>query len=212
MGKLKWILVCGALVAALSVNAVAAGPKSDTGVFFASHETTGFAAVMATLVMAKGAEATTGGDPVVELDTAISVSNTCKAPSGSGFPMCGVGPDGMSGDVGAVWLICSDNDGDVLTFDSSAVDIELGTGFNDVNELEAGGTWTVYFSQVLAAAGVPVSQQNFIGYCYVVGEFDAIVGSYVNFINTVDPPLQQDFAMQSDMEGADVGVEDPSID
>ena len=93
MGKVKWILICGALMAALSVNVAAAGPKADTNVFFDMHGTTGWSATMATLVMTAGAGA---------LDTAISVSNTCATPDGDGFPMCGVGPDGMSGDVGAV--------------------------------------------------------------------------------------------------------------
>jgi len=212
MGKLKWILVCGALMAALSVNVAAKGPQADMNVFFDSYETTGYSAVVATLVMAKGAEAVPADSSALvaeDLDTAISVSNACKVPSGaSGFPMCGVGPDGMSGDVGAVWLICYENDSDdVLSFDSSAVTPVVGTGLNEDGELPAGGTWTVYLSDVLEAVGVPVADQNFIGYCHVVGEFDAILGSYVNFINTVDPPLQQDFSMQMDMEGNDVDLD-----
>lgn len=217
MGNVKWILVCGVLMAALSVNVAAEGPKSDMGVFFDSHGTTGYAATMATLVMAVGSEiAPADGHISQDLDTAISVSNTCKTPVGEGFPMCGVGPDGMSGDVGAVWLFCYPQGVDdvgvggppqeVLTFDSSAVDPVIGTGLNEDGELEAGGTWTVYFSDVLRAVGVPTEDQSFIGYCYVVGEFDAIVGSTVNFINTLDPPLQQDFSMQADMEGVDVFV------
>ena len=111
--------------------------------------------------------------------------------------------------LGAVWLFCEAQDPDVgnLSFDSSGVDPVIGTGLNEDGELEAGGTWTVFFSEVLTAVGVALEDQNFIGYCHVVGEFDAIVGTYANVNTLVDPPLLQDFAMQADMEGNDVDLD-----
>ena len=73
--------------------------------------------------------------------------------------------------------------------------------------MEDGKFMDVFLSDVLRAVGVPTEDQNFVGYCYVVGQgIDAIVGSTVNFINTTDPPLQQDFSMQADMEGNDVEI------
>ena len=101
MGKVKWILVCGALMTALSFNVAAAGPKADTNVFFDMHGTTGWSSTMATLVMAVGsAVEPADGHISQDLDTAISVSNTCMTPldalglEGGGFPECGRFPAG----------------------------------------------------------------------------------------------------------------------
>ncbi len=200
MGKLKWILVCGVLMAALSFNVAAAGPKSDTNVFFAEHATPAFSAVLGSLMMSQA-----GG---TELETALSVSNTCAAPSldlGTGFPTCGVES------TGPVWLFCNAQDGSNWAFASSSDLINglpIGTGLNDLGELEPGGTWTVYLSEVIeAVVGEGAEEVSFVGYCWVVGQnFEAIAGTYVNFLPLAG--IQQDFALQSDFSGVPIGMPD----
>lgn len=217
MGKFKWILVCGALMAALSLNVAAAGPKADTNVFFSSHTTPAFSAVLAQLMMQQAA-----GE---ELETAISVSNTCALPSIapvptpldshiSGFPECGVES------TGPVWLFCFDQGGTSWSFNSSdpgtwVDDGEgnlgpVGSGLDEEGNLPAGGTWTAFMSQVVEAVTGDSANVSFVGYCYVVGQdFEAIAGTYVNFLPLVG--IQQDFAMQADMMGVPIVVEDDGM-
>jgi hypothetical protein len=189
MGRLKWILVCGALMAALSVNVAAAGPRSDANVFFDSHVTTEFAATLMSLGMAQA-----GGE---ELETAVSVSNTMASP----FAMMPPGAD-LSG---VVWMFCYNQDGTSWVYNSAndLVDgVPIGSGLEEDGTLAAGGTFTVFLSEVINA--VAGEDLRFVGYCYVVGEFDAIVGSYVNYLPLVG--IQQDFVMQDDFAGVPVVV------
>jgi hypothetical protein len=194
MGKVKWILVCGVLMAALSMNVAAAGPKSDTNVFFAAHVTPQFSAVLASLMMSQA-----GGE---ELETAISVSNTCAAPElGEGLPHCGVES------TGPVWLFCNAQDGTNWAFNSSADFVEgapIGSGLDEEGMLAPGGTFTVFLSEVIeAVVGEGAEEVSFVGYCWVVGQdFEAIAGTYVNFLPLVG--IQQDFAMQSDFTGVPI--------
>jgi hypothetical protein len=208
MGKVKWILVCGVLIAALSVNVAAAGPKSDTNVFFSSHVTPAFSAVLASLMMQQAA-----GE---ELETALSVSNTCAAPPigpvvnpldeqvASGFPECGVES------TGPVWLFCYNQDGTSWAFNSSVDlidDVPIGSGLDDDGMLAPGGTFTVFLSEVVEAVTGDSANVGFAGYCYVVGQdFEAIAGTYVNFLPLVG--VQQDFTMQSDFAGVPIPAAD----
>ena len=195
MGKVKWILVCGALVAALSVNVAAAGPKADTNVFFSSHVTPAFSTVLAQLMMQQAA-----GE---ELETAISVSNTCASPElgmladAHGFQDCGVES------TGPVWLFCYDQGGTSWAFNSSVdllEDAPIGSGLDEDGLLAPGGTWTVFMSEVVEAVTGDSENVSFVGYCFAVGQdFEAIAGTYVNFLPLVG--IQQDFAMQKDTKG-----------
>jgi hypothetical protein len=203
MGKFKWILVCGALMAALSLNVAAAGPKADTNVFFSSHTTPAFSAVLAQLMMQQAA-----GE---ELETAISVSNTCAAPDlgmmadmHENIQECGVEA------TGPVWLFCYDQGGTSWTFNSSTDLIEdapIGSGLTEEGMLEPGGTWTVFMSEVVEAVTGDSENVSFVGYCFAVGQdFEAIAGTYVNFLPLVG--IQQDFAMQKDTKGNGIFAED----
>jgi hypothetical protein len=200
MGKVKWILVCGVLMAALSVNVAAEGPKSDMGVFFAAHSTPAFSAVLGALMGQQSA-----GE---ELDTALSVSNTCAAPALGmvpadahlNFQECGVES------TGPVWLFCYDQGGTSWTFNSSTDlidDMPIGGGLDEDGMLPPGGTFTVYMSNIVEAVTGDSANVSFAGYCFVVGQdFEAIAGTYVNFIPLAG--IQQDFALQSDFKG--VGI------
>jgi hypothetical protein len=58
--------------------------------------------------------------------------------------------------------------------------------------------------EILGAVGFDAATQNFVGYCYFVGEFDAIVGTYVNTFASV--ASQQAFPMQADFAGVPIDV------
>jgi hypothetical protein len=140
-----------------------------------------------------------------ELETAISVSNTCAAPElGEGFPVCGVES------AGPVWLFCNAQDGTNWAFNSSADFVEgapIGSGLDEDGMLAPGGTFTVFLSEVIeAVVGEDAEEVSFVGYCWVVGQnFEAIAGTYVNFLPLVG--IQQDFAMQSDFTGVPIMME-----
>jgi hypothetical protein len=199
MGKAKWILVCGVVIAALSASAVA-GQGSDAQVFLSSHETTAFSAVLMSLAISSN-----GG---VDGDTAISVSNTTAVPDVApfmNFPMAGM--DG----TGEVWLFCYSQDGTSWAFNSSTdmnadTMAPVGGGLDGMGELAPGGTFTVFLSEVIRAV-TGGQDLDFIGYCYVVGHFDALTGTYVNLLPLLG--TQQDFTMISDFMGVPVLMLEP---
>jgi hypothetical protein len=183
------------------VNVAAAGPKSDTNVFFAEASTPAFSAVLASLMMSQAAGQ--------ELETAVSVSNTCAAPplgaaadmhESGGFPVCGVES------TGPVWLFCYMQSGGSWAFNSSTDFIDgnpIGTGLDAEGKLAPGGTFTFFLSEAVEAVTGDSANVSSIGYCYVVGQdFEAIAGTYVNFLPLVG--IQQDFAMQDDFTGVPI--------
>ncbi len=189
MGKSKWILICGVLLLAFAVNATAAG-RSDSQVFFQEDATSQYAATLA----AFAAEIPSGEQ------TAVSVSNTMATPSISGLEFAGFPTGGDT--AGAVWAFCYNSlDGSTWTF-NSADNPDVGTGFDADGMLPAGGTWTAYVHEILATAGFDSTTDSFVGYCYFVGNFDAIAGTYVNTFTSASS--QQAFPMQSDFAGAPI--------
>lgn len=183
MGKVKWILFAGALLALFS-GQMMAGPGSDTDtrVFFDSHVTTNASAVL----MGFAADLSGGG-----ARTSLAVSNTMGAPGLEGLPE---GGDMM----GQVWLFCYNTyseDGEPIVVQTSALDAPAmtGLGLDDDGMLAAGGTWLVFLDEALGAVGF---DSDFVGYCYVIGEFDAITGfniSSVEGIGAVGLPMTSDF-------------------
>ena len=205
MGKFKWILVAGALLALCS-GQMMAGPGSDTRVFFDEHMTTNASAVL----MQFGASLSDG------TRTAIAVSNTTASPAIEDLP--GECPDGeevcvqpLAGDmVGGVWLVCYNtltvtvepalradmHEGGVepiVAYSGAFTDPEMvGTGLDENGGLAAGKTWLVFLDEVFAASSGEVEPPveptplpalradshggDFVGYCWVIGEFDAISG------------------------------------
>lgn len=190
MVKTKWVLIGAAVLLALGVNAAAAG-RSDSQVFLQEADTTDASAVLAAFVA------------YVEdgTDTALSVSNTMGVPEITGVDLEGF-PTG-SDTAGAVWAFCYNQvDGQVYVY-NSASDGVIGAGLDDEGMLPAGGTWTVFISEILGQVGFDL-QNRFVGYCYFVGEFDAIAGTYVNVFQTV--ASQQSFPMQKDFTGQPIMV------
>ncbi|HUV13540.1 MAG TPA: hypothetical protein VMY18_07840, partial [Acidobacteriota bacterium] len=57
----------------------------------------------------------------------------------------------------------------------------VGTGLNDNGMLVPGSTWLVFLDEAFDAIGFT---GDFVGYCYVVGEFDAITGFNISSIGT----------------------------
>jgi hypothetical protein len=199
MGKFKWILVAGALLALFS-GQMMAGPGSDTDtrVFFDSHVTTNASAVL----MGFAANLTDMAPPS---RTSMAISNTTGAPGLEGMP-------GGGDTVGAVWLFCYntlvDDDGPVVEPHAAAEPVVVytpdltemvGTGLDEDGMLASGRTWLVYLDEALGAVGF---EGDFVGYCYVVGEFDAITGFNISDIGSGAVGL----AMTSDFTGAPVEV------
>jgi hypothetical protein len=194
MGKLRWILVISVVLAAFSINAVAG---SDTVAVMNGDATTEASAVlMAFAVMGDGVG-----------DTAISVSNTLATPTtpipvpldahlGSGFPM-------GSDTEGPVEFYCFDTSGTTPaawvynTADFPAV----GGGLDADGNLTPGKTLTIFMSEIVAAL-TGSEDLVFAGYCYVVGNFDAMAGTYVNKFEAEG--TFQAFAMSSDFTGAGI--------
>ncbi len=189
MGKSKWILICGVLFLAFGVNAAAAG-GSDAQVFLQEDATPVYSATLATFV-----SSLTSGER-----TAISVSNPLAVPTKDGYDLTGF-PSGLN-TTGAVWVYCYNtlNGGELSVYDSS-VD-PVGTGLNDAGMLVPGATWITYVDEILSTGGFDPTTDDFVGYCYFVGEFDAIVGTYVNTFTTVSS--QQAFPMQADFTGVPI--------
>ena len=189
MGKFKRILICGVLLLAFGVNAAAAG-GSDAQVFLAQDDTPQFSATLATFVTSL---------PTGER-TAISISNPLATPSVSGLDFSGF-PTGGN-EAGEVWAFCYNTleDGAVWVYRSSSDPV--GTGLDSEGNLMPGSTWITYVDEILATLGFDPAADSFVGYCYFVGDFDAIVGTYVNTFETISS--QQAFPMQSDFTGVPI--------
>jgi hypothetical protein len=192
MGKFRWISLCGVFLVGFTAMGMA-GSGSDVAVFFQEESTPDFSATLATF-------ATTLSDGT---RTAVSVSNTMGTPMVEGVEFDGF-PEG-SGTEGPVWLFCYNTlaEGGPQSWVYRSSDDPVGTGLTEAGILVAGGTWIFFLDEVLATLGFDSSSDNFVGYCYVVGEFDAIVGTYVNTFESI--ASQQAFPMQADFAG--VGIE-----
>jgi hypothetical protein len=195
MGKSKWILICGVLLLAFAVNATAAG-RSDSQVFMQEDATSVYSATLATFVTSL-----TSGER-----TAISVSNTLAVPTEEGKVLAGF-PDGLN-TTGPVVVFCYntlEGAGTPWVYDSSLDPV--GTGLDASGNLVPGATWITYVDEILGSLGFDKTTDDFVGYCYFVGKFDAIVGTYINTLPGVSS--QQAFPMQSDFAGVPIMVTEP---
>jgi hypothetical protein len=195
MGKGKLFLVLFVLALAMAVPAMAA-KGADAKVFLQTDETTDFSATVAAYV-ASLPDGTR---------TAISVSNSLGTPQVEGVTFGGF-PTG-SDTEGQVWVFCYNALGDegpeVFVYASSS-NPGVGTGLNAEGKLVPGATWIFYIDEVLAELGFDKTTDEFVGYCYFVGEFDAMVGTYVNTFESAWS--QQAFPLQSDFTGKGITVE-----
>jgi hypothetical protein len=197
MGKVKLVLLFFVLALALSLPAMAA-KGADAKVFFQTEETTDFSATVAAYVAAlpDGTR------------TAVSVSNSLGVPQVEGVTFGGF-PTG-SDTEGQVWVFCYNalaEEGPAAWVWASSSNPEVGTGLNAEGKLVPGATWIFYVDEVLAELGFDSTTDQFVGYCYFVGEFDAMVGTYVNTFESAWS--QQAFPLQSDFTGQGITVAIP---
>ncbi len=130
--------------------------------------------------------------------TALSISNILGAPSGSGFPSGG-------DESGPIWIYLFSSTGKVYTFHTDDHP-DVGSGLNVDGSLSPGGTYSVFLHQILQALfpdRVP-ADRNFTGYAWVVANFDAVTGTYVNSFPALE--ASQAFLMQPSVGGLPVST------
>ena len=190
MSKLRVVFIV-ALVASflLGVEALAAGRDggfaTDSGSILASSTTLSQTAVFAAFL----ANLDSGADG----DSAISVSNILGAPSGSGFPE---GGDTM----GSLSIYLYDTNSDSAWVFDTADNPTVGSGLDASGQLGSGKTYTVLLSEVVNAVG----GGDFVGYAWIVANFDAVAGTFVNFFPALG--VGQSFQMQPTTGGTPVSV------
>lgn len=170
MLKLRNVLIVVCLApAALSVSATAASRfNSSSGSLNGVAVTTSQTAVFAAFLVNQAAT-----EQSSRIDTAISVSNVLAVPEG--FQSDFLSPGG--GDtVGTVEFYLWNEDG-ASYFWESGMDPGVGRGLNDDGTLGPGQTYTVLLNDILGRAGFPAGE-TFVGYGWVVGNFDGIAGTY----------------------------------
>ena len=196
MGKVKWIVLFGVLLMVVSAPALA-GARTDSRVVLQEDGTTEASATVAGYIASLAVDGTR---------TAISISNTLWTPSVEGATISGF-PEG--GDTaGPVWAFCYDTlaeDGPAEWVFNSADHPEVGTGLDANGNLVPGATWLVYNDEMLSALGFDPEVDSFAGYCYFVGEFDAMVGTYINLFELAFG--QQAFPLQSDFTGVAIDID-----
>lgn len=114
-------------------------------------------------------------DPSLTVDSALSVSNVCAAPE-KVAPFIGRGPSS-----GRLTLFLYDRSGTLTVFETDSG--AIGEGLNSDGTLAPGQTWTVRLAEVIAAAwGVDEADVEFLGYAWVLSQFDCLAGTYSNTI------------------------------
>lgn len=196
MSKLRGILFFGLVFTlGLSLSAMAGGPSRDV-TFLQGASTTSQSAVFATFMSALEG-GFSGPNGVDGQDTAISVSNILATPNGLSGAVTNAqtGPGGDS--VGGLTFFLWDRDGTSYRF-STVEHPDVGAGQDANGMLSPGQTYTVLLNEVLAnVTGGPVT--DFVGYAWIVADFDAVAGGYVNFF----PGLQasENFEMVPQLGG-----------
>ena len=146
-------------------------------------------------------------DPMYAFDTAISVSNVLGAPEG--IDVAGYG-EGYN-KTGTLEIYLYNRDG-TMTMHETSMD-SPGAGLTD-GMLGAGQTYTVLLSEI-------VGDTEFVGYGWIVGNFDGIagtrtvIGNFVNQHGTLSPPVSHQGAGMGvtvmdgmDMDGMDMDDDD----
>jgi hypothetical protein len=107
-------------------------------------------------------------DATMSLNTAISVSNIMMAPDGI---MAGGYGDNYQ-KMGSLEFYLYNQDGSMVMYETNMD--SKGTGLEEDGTLMPGATYTVHLSEILMAAG---ADPMFIGYGWVVANFDAVAGT-----------------------------------
>ncbi len=172
MARLKAILILVAMsTLMLGASTLAAGRKfgGNPVPLKGTAVTTSQTAVFAAFLSNSGATAQTSG-----IDTAISVSNILSVPDGFSSDFLNIGG---ADDTGTVELFIWDRDGTGYSYSSDDAGGPIGMGLNPDGTLGPGQTWTFLLADVLDRIGLGRGA-SFNGYGWVVGNFDAIAGTY----------------------------------
>ena len=110
-------------------------------------------------------------DPSMAINSAISVSNILGAPDG--IDVAGGAYEGDN-TMGTVEIYLYNNDGEMAMYSTDMMMPGVGTGTDMDGVLMPGGTYAVFLSQILMAAG---HEGSFLGYAWIVGNFDGIAGT-----------------------------------
>ena len=160
MTKVKSILCFSILaVLAFGVNVQASG--GDAVAFSNSSATTTQAAVFAAFL----ANVTNDDDPTLSVDTALSISNPMAAPAGALADFYA----GHKDTKGTIEIYLWNTDGTAMVYETAA------------GSLGPGQTYTVRLAEILSEiTGLPEGDagNEFTGYGWIVGNFDAIAGTY----------------------------------
>ena len=127
--------------------------------------------------------------PDYSVNCAISISNVCPVPEKSGLESWGLGSDLARSTSGVFAIILYDRDGTEYSFSSHGNSYLkdgslIGAGLNPDGTLEPGQTFTVNLQEVLAAVQdvYPRDVKEFVGYAWILSEFDCLAGTYSNTI------------------------------
>ena len=171
MSTLRALLVfIASIFLAGGFTAFAAGSDTGSRSFSGSSATTDQTAVFVTFAAHIAAEG-----EVPEVSTSISVSNPLAMDPMSPFLDLSGGVT-----VGTIEVYLWDQTaGELISFETS--DDSVGIGLGADGTLPPGGTWSFLLSNVLDAAGWT---GNFVGYGWIVANFDGVVGSHtLNIFN-----------------------------
>ncbi len=169
MAKCRAILFFMVVVTLIfGANAFAGKIGTDSGSLKGTSVTTSQTAVFAAFLSnAGGSELLPSG-----INTAISVSNILAVPAGLSSDFLNIAG---SDDRGTVDLYMWDRDG--TAYSASSANCIVGFGLNEDGTLGPGQTWTFLLADILDCLGLSPSTE-FNGYGWVVGNFDAIAGTY----------------------------------
>ena len=109
-------------------------------------------------------------EPSMSIDSAISVSNILGAPDNLMYTVQGGAGEG-SNMMGTVEIYLYGADGMVM-YSTDMMMAGQGAGMDGM--LMPGMTYTVFVSEILMAAG---HEGSFLGYAWIVGNFDGIAGT-----------------------------------
>ncbi len=137
--------------------------------FTGFDETTDQTAVFVTFAASIAGVEPAGDAATAGVTTSITVSNPLAWDPMSPFLT-------LTGDVteGTIEVYLWDQtEGELITYETSAS--SPGIGLNDDGTLSPGGTWSVLLGDLLSDAGW---DGNFVGYGWVVANFDGVAGSH----------------------------------
>ena len=203
MNKSRAMLFSAVLLTVAFAGTAMAGTSVS---FMAAGHTTEQSAVFASYLVS-----IPNDDPMYAFDTAISVSNVLGAPEGIDVAGYGEGDE----TTGTLEIYLYNRDGTLMVHETSMD--SPGHGLTD-GMLGPGQTYTVLLSEIVGDA-------EFVGYGWIVGNFDGIagtrtvIGDFVNQHGTLSPPVSHQGAGMGvtlvdgmDMDGMDMDDDDHDHD